>query len=112
MHSAQHLTASCGLAASRKFVMTSDEFNGKAVDDFYCDRFKDCVVDPTNPIEPAKANKRPNAPRTLTIDAAIEENKLSRIYLGVHWRADVEDGAVLGKKIATDTFAKFPKIVA
>jgi hypothetical protein len=92
--------------------MNSDEFNGKNIDDGYCATFGDCVVDPTNPIDPTLANKRPNLPRTLTIDAAIEENKLSRIYLGVHWRADVEDGAALGKKLATDIVKSFPKIAA
>jgi hypothetical protein len=104
------MTVPCAFVASREFEMFSDEFNGKAVDDYYCNRFQDCVQDPTNPIDPEKANKRPKHTRKLTIDAAIEENKESRIFLGVHWRADVEYGSLLGKKLAEDIFASFPKV--
>jgi hypothetical protein len=96
-------------AAGRKFEMHSDEFNGKAVDDYYCARYGDCVLDPSNPIDPGKPNKRPNLPRTLTIDEAIEENNMSRIYLGVHWRADVEAGSLLGKRLARRIVADFPR---
>jgi hypothetical protein len=105
-----NMTVLCGFVASREFEMFSDEFNGKAVDDFYCNRFNDCVRDPTNPIDPEKANKRPYQTRKLTIDEAIEDNKDSRVFLGVHWRRDVEAGALLGKKVAEDTFATFPKV--
>jgi hypothetical protein len=106
----EKMTVRLAFVASREFAMYSDEFDGKAVDDYYCERFNDCVADPSNPIEPEKANKRPNLSRKLTIDAAIQENKDSRIYLGVQWRADVEAGSLLGKKLAEDTFASFPKI--
>ncbi|NJR43310.1 MAG: hypothetical protein HC767_12300 [Akkermansiaceae bacterium] len=89
--------------------MHSDEFNGKAVDDVYCAKFGDCVTDPDNPIDPQLPNKRPNLPRSLTIDEAIEENKDSRVYLGVHWRFDQDAGGLLGETIAQNILANFPR---
>lgn len=96
------------VADQRKFELHSDEFNGKAVDDNYCAKFK-CVLDIDNPIEPEVANKRPNLPRTLTIDEAIEENKQSRIYLGVHWQEDQTTGQLLGETIAQNVISNFPR---
>lgn len=91
--------------------MHSDEFSGTAVDDIYCDKFSDCVIDPENPIEPLVANKRPNMPRNLTLNEAIEENKLARLYLGVHWRHDQDAGVTLGESIAESVVANFPRKV-
>ena len=92
----------------KKITMHSDEFNGKAVDDVYCSKFWDCVADPSNPIDPAIANKRPNMPRSLTIDEAIQENFESRLYLGVHWRMDQDAGEMLGRAVADNVQTGFP----
>lgn len=92
--------------------MHSDEFSGTAVDDVYCAKFEDCVLDPDNAIEPEIANKRPNLPRTLTLDGAIEENKFARLYLGVHWLKDQDSGVVLGEAIAQSIISNFPRRAA
>ena len=100
-----HMAGSTG---GKKFEMHSDEFNGKAVDDVYCGKFGDCVADPGNPIDPAIANKRPNLPRTLTIDQAIQQNLEGRVYLGVHWRFDQTAGGQLGRAVANSVVNGFP----
>jgi hypothetical protein len=43
---------------------------------------------------------RPRFASTFTLREAIEENKISRIYLGVHWDFDAAGGEVVGKAIA------------
>lgn len=91
-----------------KYELHSDEFNGKAVDDIYCAKFNDCVVDPENPIDPEEANKRPLLTRSLTIDEAIEENRVARVYLGVHWEFDQDAGVAIGEEIAQNIVASFP----
>lgn len=89
-------------------MFRSDEFNGKAVDDIYCAKFGDCVIDPDSPIDPGLPNKRPDLPRTLTIDQAIKENNDGRVYLGVHWRFDQDAGWQLGRAIAKHVLDNFP----
>lgn len=96
------------LAAETAFEFVSDEFNGRSVDDIYCAKFQDCVTDPTNPIDPDLPNKRPYLPRTLTIGAAIDENKVGRVYLGVHWFFDQDAGFTLGAQVAQHTMDNFP----
>lgn len=95
-------------ADDRAFEMHSDEFNGRTTDDIYCEKFDDCVSDPSNPVDPDLPNKRPDISRTLTIDEAIEENKAAREYLGVHWWLDQEAGSDLGKAVAQSVSANFP----
>jgi Vanadium chloroperoxidase N-terminal domain/PAP2 superfamily len=46
--------------------------------------------------------------RTFTIDQAIMENVLSRVYLGVHWRLDGLMGEQIGEQIAEQIVANFP----
>ena len=96
-------------AADKTFEMHSDEFNGRTTDDIYCEKFDDCVIDPSNPIDPESRNKLPDLPRTLTLDEAIEENKAARVYLGVHWWLDQEAGADVGMAVAADVVANFPR---
>ncbi len=69
-----------------KFV--SDEFNGKTTDNAG-------VV-------------RPRIEKTFTLRQAIDENEISRIYLGVHWIFDATGGAEVGQAIADKVTAAFP----
>jgi len=67
------------------FTFTSDELNGVTTDN--------------------KGNVRPLKPRTFqNLDQAIKENADSRVYLGVHWRFDQDEGMRMGEKIAEYVF--------
>ncbi|WP_341531902.1 hypothetical protein WKK05_38520 (plasmid) [Nostoc sp. UHCC 0302] len=68
-----------------KFV--SDEFNGKTTDNMG-------VV-------------RPKWEASFTLREAIEQNKISRIYLGVHWIFDATGGETVGKAVADKVIAAF-----
>lgn len=46
--------------------------------------------------------------RRFTIGSAIEENILSRVYLGVHWQFDGREGEKNGERIASLIHASFP----
>ena len=61
-----------------KFV--SDEFNGITTDN--------------------EGVARPKYEQTFTLKTAIEQNKVSRIYLGVHWSFDATGGETVGKAVA------------
>jgi hypothetical protein len=68
------------------FRFTSDEFNG-------INRNGD-------------GSRRPRITRSYkTLDEAIWENAISRIYLGIHWRFDADYGVFAGKVIAEDVVA-------
>jgi hypothetical protein len=75
------------LPADFTFEAVSDEYNGESTD---------------------MGVVRPLEIKTLTIDDAIEQNKISRVYLGVHWRIDSESGATLGAEIAEKLVSAFP----
>lgn len=63
------------------FCATSDEFNGRTTD--------------------AKGYVRPKIKRCFSsFSQASQENALSRIYLGVHWRFDAVEGIRQGKRVA------------
>lgn len=63
------------------FTFTSDEFNGKTVDN--------------------SGNVRPLRPRSFTsFSQAEEENGQSRIYLGIHWSFDKTEGIAQGRRVA------------
>jgi membrane-associated phospholipid phosphatase len=68
-----------------KFV--SDEFNGETTDN--------------------TGATRPRYEASFTLREAIEENKISRIYLGVHWLFDATGGEKVGKDVAAATFTAF-----
>ncbi|MGL5078077.1 MAG: hypothetical protein ACRDBG_19925 [Waterburya sp.] len=72
-------------AITLRFV--SDEFNGKTTDNL--------------------GTVRPRYSAKFTLREAIEENKISRIYLGVHWDFDATGGETVGKAIAEKVFAAF-----
>lgn len=65
----------------------SDEFNGITSD-------HDGIV-------------RPEWEQTFTLKEGIEQNKISRIYLGVHWIFDATAGETVGKVIAAKAVAAF-----
>ncbi|CAF3411370.1 unnamed protein product [Rotaria socialis] len=71
-----------------QFQFQSDEYNGAT---------KDSIT----------GRVRPNRTRSYErFSQAEEENFLSRIYLGVHWRIDQEEGRTMGRKIAKYIYDK------
>jgi hypothetical protein len=79
--------AELGLPGNFAFESVSDELNGESV---------------------GASGVRPRLKRALTIDSAVEENILSRVYLGVHWKFDGRKGALIGQELATKIGAAFP----
>lgn len=69
-------------------TFVSDEFNGKTTDN--------------------TGTVRPRNEETFTLRQAIEDNKISRIYLGVHWIFDATGGEDVGVAIANKVSAAFP----
>jgi hypothetical protein len=76
-----------GLPDSYGFKFVSDELNGEAV---------------------GATGVRMRHERELTIASAIEENVLSRVYLGVHWHFDGQEGKANGEIIAGKIKNTFP----
>ena len=70
-----------------EFDAHSDEFDGVSV---------------------GEGGTRPVHKRTMTINKAVEENILSRVYLGVHWKFDGLKGELIGNEIAQKVQASFP----
>lgn len=68
-------------------TFTSDEFNGMTTNN--------------------EGVTRPRWQQTFTLKDAIEQNKISRIYLGVHWIFDAEGGETVGKAVAAKAIAAF-----
>lgn len=50
---------------------------------------------------------RPRLEKTFTLSKAIEDNKVSRIYLGVHWEFDASGGEKVGHAVADLVAAAF-----
>lgn len=65
--------------------MVSDEYNGVTIDNL-------------------TKKPRPLLERTFSISSAISENLESRIFLGVHWRFDGDEGERVGKEIGERVF--------
>ncbi len=70
---------------SVKFV--SGEFNGATTDN--------------------KGVTRPQWEQTFTLKEAIEQNSISRIFLGVHWEFDATGGELVGRAVAEKTGTAF-----
>ena len=68
-------------------TFVSDEFNGVTTDN--------------------TGATRPKLGATFTLREAIEQNKVSRIYLGVHWNFDATGGEIVGKAIAAKVVEAF-----
>ena len=50
---------------------------------------------------------RPRLPRSYgSLSQAEEENGMSRIYIGVHWRFDKTWGNVLGRRVGDYVFER------
>lgn len=79
--------AELGLADTFAFTFVSDELNGEST---------------------GATGVRPRHTRDLTLANAIEENVLSRVFLGVHWKFDGRKGEQIGQEIATKLAASFP----
>ncbi len=77
------------LAPTFKFKFVSDELDGKAI---------------------GANGVRARFEHEFTIDSAIAENVISRVFLGVHWRFDCIEGQKNGSFIATQIAAKFPEM--
>lgn len=67
---------------------------------FVSDEFNGSTTDNTGAIRPAWQ-------QTFTLQDAIEQNKVSRIYLGVHWSFDATGGETVGKAIAAKAVLAF-----
>lgn len=74
-----------------KFQFQSDEYNGKTFDSV------------TGQVRPARTRSY------QSISQAETENVLARIYLGVHWRIDEEDGETMGRQVGQFAFNKLTK---
>ena len=61
----------------------------------------DFISDELNGVNVGATGIRPRYNNALTIKDAIEENVLSRVYLGVHWKFDGRKGQQIGEEIAT-----------
>jgi len=68
-------------------TFTSDEFNGSTIDN--------------------QGTLRPKWEQTFTLEEAIEQNNISRIYLGVHWIFDATGGKTVGEAVAAKAIAAF-----
>ncbi len=77
-----------GLPDNFEFNFVSEELDGKSV---------------------GATGIRTKLNRKLTIASAIEENVLSRVYLGVHWEFDGREGERNGRFIAEKIAAAFPQ---
>ncbi len=51
---------------------------------------------------------RPRIESKMTCAEAVDQNKVARVYLGVHWHFDCVLGAALGQDIADKLVAHFP----
>jgi membrane-associated phospholipid phosphatase len=87
-----------------KFNYRSDEFNGKNKDAY---NYVRCANSRENP-DGSTGGKYAKfcAERELTFDCAERENADSRIFMGVHWIFDADDGIEMGNLVARDAFKK------
>ncbi len=83
----------------KKFVQLKGKSPGSyKIEDFVSDELNGQTTD-------SNGQTRPRSPRTFTLQGGIDQNLESRVYLGIHWRFDGEEGVKIGKKIADDVFA-------
>jgi hypothetical protein len=71
------------------FTIVSDELNGRTRD--------------------SQGGIRARSPRSFSsFSEAAEENAMSRLYLGIHWRFDATEGVKNGRQIADVVTSRFP----
>ena len=87
-----------------QFSFLSDEFNGRNKDVFNYVRCSD--QDMFTP----KTSKFCTE-RKFTLDCAERENADSRLFMGVHWVFDADDGVVIGNKVARQAYKYLMKPV-
>ncbi|HTZ67251.1 MAG TPA: vanadium-dependent haloperoxidase [Roseiarcus sp.] len=83
------------------FQFLSDEFNGSNKDAFNYIRCKPG----DDQLTPAKFC----ASRDFTINCAERENADSRVFMGVHWVFDADDGIHMGNQVARQTYLSLMK---
>lgn len=84
------------------FSFQSDEFNGKNRDVYNYVRCADPSQNPDG--SQGQAYKKFCEAREFTFDCAERENADSRIFMGVHWIIDADDGIELGNRVAHDVY--------
>ena len=110
--------------ADQTFNFQSDEYNGKQALQANVDAFNyvRCLDDPSPPPHEQGAYCMPRNfdfyltdvtnfdPGSANFDPknAEGENSNSRIWMGVHWRFDGDNGVRLGRQIGDDAIANFP----
>ncbi|MET4279932.1 MULTISPECIES: vanadium-dependent haloperoxidase [unclassified Bradyrhizobium] len=77
------------------FKFMSDEFNGKNKDVF---NYVRCAP------EDAQKDPRFCNSRDFVLDCAERENADSRLFMGVHWVFDADDGIAMGNKVASHVY--------
>ena len=92
------------------FLLTAKFLGKKQKDvkfDFVSDEFNGVNRDSTNTV-------RPRLKRSFDLESARDENANSRVYLGVHWSFDAEQGKVLGESLVDGVLKRFgnPKVAA
>ena len=85
------------LKPGTEFGFLSDEFNGKNKDAFNYVRCSE------NDVFTPKGSKFCSE-RKFTIDCAERENADSRIFMGVHWVFDADDGIYMGNQVAKQVY--------
>ena len=97
------------------FNFQSDEYNGPGSLQYNVDAYDyvRCVDDP-NPTpqlptycKPRSFDFKPIDPNNCDAQNAEEENSDSRIWMGVHWRFDTDNGITLGEQVGHDIVGAF-----
>ena len=91
------------VAPKVEFSFRSDEFNGYSKDVF---NYVRCETGPSGALHDKVTPAKFCAPRPMTLDCAERENADSRLWMGVHWIDDADDGIVLGNRVARQVYGK------
>jgi membrane-associated phospholipid phosphatase len=92
--------ASFGTAAFRTFAGLIGKTADQITVEFASDEFNGETTDHLGVL-------RPRWKQLFTLEEAISQNSVSRIYLGVHWRFDATGGETVGEAVAKKVVATF-----